>query len=57
MKASAEIELIEMAGRRLRFRVACRDARDAIGSGFHERFIIDQARFLAKLAEKRKSEA
>ena len=53
MKATAAIELLEVAGRKLRFRVACRDERDEIGAGFHERFVIEEARFLAKLAEKR----
>jgi fluoroacetyl-CoA thioesterase len=53
MRATAAIELIEMSGRKLRFKVACRDQRDEIGAGFHERFVIDEARFLAKLAEKR----
>ena len=52
MKATATIELVEMSGRKLRFKVACRDERDEIGAGFHERFVIDQPRFLAKLAEK-----
>ena len=53
MKATAAVELIEVKGRRLRFRVACRDERDEIGAGFHERVVIDQGRFLSKLAEKR----
>ncbi len=54
MRATAEIELVEFDGRRMRFKVACRDARDPIGSGFHERFLIDEAKFLKKLAEKAK---
>ena len=53
MKATAAIELVAMEGRRLRFKVECRDERDAIGAGFHERFVIDQARFLSRLARKR----
>lgn len=52
MTATAEIELVEFDGRRLRFKVACRDERDPIGAGFHERFLIDEAKFLKKLAEK-----
>jgi fluoroacetyl-CoA thioesterase len=55
MRASASIELVELDGRRLRFKVACRDQRDEIGAGFHERFVIDEARFLGKLAEKREA--
>jgi fluoroacetyl-CoA thioesterase len=53
MRASAAVELVAMEGRKLCFKVACRDARDAIGAGFHERFVIDEARFLAKLDQKR----
>jgi len=53
MKATAAIELIERDGRRLRFKVSCRDQHEEIGAGYHERFVIDQKRFLAKLAEKR----
>ena len=52
MKATAAIELIEVRGRKLRFKVACRDARDEIAAGFHERFVIDEARFLERLKEK-----
>ena len=53
MRAAASIELVERDGRKLRFKVSCRDERDEIGAGFHERVVIDGARFLAKLAEKR----
>lgn len=53
MKATAAIELIAMEGRKLRFKVECRDERDAIGAGFHERFVIDKARFLSRLDQKR----
>lgn len=52
MRASAEIELVAFDGRKMRFKIACRDERDAIGAGFHERFLIDEAKFLGKLAEK-----
>jgi fluoroacetyl-CoA thioesterase len=53
MRATASIELVAMDGRKLRFKVECRDERDSIGAGFHERFVIDQARFLSKLDQKR----
>ena len=53
MKATATIELVAMEGRKLRFKVACRDRREAICAGFHERYVIDEARFLAKLDQKR----
>ena len=53
MTASCEVELVEVEGRKLKFKVLCTDAKGPIGEGFHERFIIDIERFLAKLAEKK----
>jgi fluoroacetyl-CoA thioesterase len=53
MKASAAVELVERDGRKLRFKVTCRDERDEICTGYHERVVIDDARFMARLAEKR----
>lgn len=53
MKVTAEVELVEIDGRRLRFRVSCRDEVEPIGEGFHERAIIDHARFMQRLAGKR----
>jgi fluoroacetyl-CoA thioesterase len=52
MTVTAEVELIEIAGRRLRFRVHCRDEAETIGEGFHERTIIDHDRFTARLQRK-----
>jgi fluoroacetyl-CoA thioesterase len=53
MDVTAEIELIEIDGRRLRFKVSCRDDAEPIGEGFHERMIIDHDRFMTRLARKR----
>jgi fluoroacetyl-CoA thioesterase len=52
MRVTADVELIEVEGRRLRFRVSCRDEIDTIGEGFHERTIIDHDRFMARLTRK-----
>jgi fluoroacetyl-CoA thioesterase len=52
MEVTAEIELIETDGRRLRFKVSCRDEAEPIGVGFHERMIVDHDRFMARLARK-----
>jgi fluoroacetyl-CoA thioesterase len=52
MTVTAEIELVEIDGRRLRFKVACRDETDLIGEGFHERAVIDHDRFMQRLASK-----
>jgi fluoroacetyl-CoA thioesterase len=53
MQVTAEVALVAIKGRALRFRVACRDEKEAIGEGFHERTVIDNDRFLARLARKR----
>jgi fluoroacetyl-CoA thioesterase len=50
---TAEVELIEIEGRRLRFKVSCRDDVDVIGAGFHERALVDNARFLARVGAKK----
>lgn len=52
MQVTAEVELVAINDRTLRFKVACRDEKDPIGEGFHERTIIDHARFMARLARK-----
>jgi fluoroacetyl-CoA thioesterase len=52
MIVTAEVELVEITGRTLRFKVACRDEKDPIGEGFHERTVVDHTRFMARLAQK-----
>ena len=52
MHVTAEIELVEIDGRRLRFKASCRDEAEPIGDGFHERMIVDHARFMQRLARK-----
>ncbi len=52
MNVTAEVELVEIDGRRLRFAATCRDEAEVIGEGFHERVIVDYARFLARLTRK-----
>jgi fluoroacetyl-CoA thioesterase len=52
MKVTAQVELVEVKGRTLRFRVDCYDECDLVGSGFHERRVIDTARFMSRVAQK-----
>ncbi len=54
-KVTCESELIEVDRRRLVFYVKVYDEKDLLGEGKHERFIIDNAKFIAKLDEKKKS--
>ena len=52
MTITAEVELVAVDGRKLRFKVLCRDDAEAIGEGVHERAIIDRAKFTKRTAEK-----
>jgi fluoroacetyl-CoA thioesterase len=46
---TCDVELVELDGRKLKFKVACRDDTGPIGEGLHERALIDVKRFLARL--------
>ncbi|HTS40539.1 MAG TPA: thioesterase family protein [Stellaceae bacterium] len=50
----AEAEVIEVNGRRIKFKVSAHDESEEIGNGTHERIVIDLRRFNQKLAEKAK---
>ena len=52
MRVTAEVELIEIRERILRFKVLCRDEQDVIGEGFHERAVIYGPKFRARVAAK-----
>ena len=57
MRVTAEVELVALEGRRLRFKVECRDEVELIGTGFHERAIIDGVKFMERVARKAKPRA
>lgn len=52
MMVTAEIELIGIEGKNLRFTVKCRDGSGLIGEGSHRRAIIDLNRFNQRVKEK-----
>ena len=52
MNVWAEAELTAVEGRKLNFAVAAFDAREQIGGGTHERFIIQTEKFLARVEAK-----
>lgn len=52
LEVVAKVELLEVDGRRLVFRVEAHDGVDIISRGRHERFVIDRARFDAMLEQK-----
>jgi len=49
----ARATLTEVDGRRLVFEVEAHDPVERVGTGVHERFIVDQARFEQRVNEKR----
>jgi fluoroacetyl-CoA thioesterase len=52
MRVRARAELLEVEGRRLVFRVQAWDEVEQIGEATHERFVIDEERFVAKAKAK-----
>lgn len=48
MTVTCESKLIEIDGRRLIFEVTASDGTEVIGKGRHERFIINEEKFLKK---------
>ncbi len=45
-------EVKEIAGRRIQFEILARDEREDIGTGQHERVVVETDRFMEKLAQK-----
>ncbi len=54
LKVRARAELIAVDGRKLTFKIQAWDGVEVVGEASHERFVIDVARFLARVESKRK---
>jgi len=52
-RITAQAEVTKVDGRRIEFRVSARDDREEIGTGTHERMVVDLARLGARLAAKK----
>ena len=52
MTATVRARLAQVDGRKLTFEIEAEDDQEPIGRGMHERFVVDMARFLARIAEK-----
>lgn len=50
---TAEAEVTKLDGRRIEFKVSARDETEVIGTGTHERVVVDLTRLDARLAAKR----
>ena len=47
-----EVEIVMVDGPRVSFAVQVFDEQEAVAEGTHERYVIDKAKFLAKLEDK-----
>jgi len=56
MKVTAEVELVNVAERKLRFKVICRDEADVICEGNHDQFIVDFEKFMARVKRSRSTQ-
>lgn len=54
MKVRVAAELIEVEGRKLVFKIEAWDEVEKIGEASHDRFMIDEAKFMAKVQSKGK---
>jgi fluoroacetyl-CoA thioesterase len=54
MRVHTRAELTAVDGRKLVFKIQAWDALDLIGEADHERFVIDEARFIARVQAKGK---
>jgi predicted thioesterase len=52
MQVRARAELIAIDGRKLKFKVQAWDENELIGEADHDRFVVDEARFIAKVTSK-----
>ncbi len=57
MTVKVDVEVTEVDGRKITFKVSAHDGIDLIGEGRHERVVVAWDRFNAKVAEKAKSAA
>jgi fluoroacetyl-CoA thioesterase len=55
MTVKVDVEVVEVHGRKIVFKVSAHDGMDLIGEGRHERVVVTWDRFNAKVAEKAKA--
>ena len=54
LEITANVELMEVVGKKLVFSVAAHDGIDLISKGRHERFVVNKEKFDAKVNEKKR---
>jgi len=55
MRVTAQVEVVAVEGRSVRFRVEARDERELIGDGTHERVVVNVAKFDERVQRKIKT--
>jgi predicted thioesterase len=53
MNVTAKAELLKIEGKKLTFKVEAFDAKDKVGEGEHERFIVELSKFMARVDSKK----
>lgn len=53
LQVTAEVELIAMEDRKLRFKVVVTDEAEVISEGYHDRFIVHYDKFIDRVNKKR----
>ena len=54
-RVTARAEVVSVEGSKVYFKVEARDEQEVIGAGSHQRVVIDEARFLRRVAAKQES--
>ena len=54
-RVTARAEVVSVEGSKVFFKVEARDEQELIGAGSHQRVVIDEARFLRRVAAKQES--
>jgi len=54
-RVTARAEVVSVEGSKVIFKVEARDEQELIGAGSHQRVVIDEARFLRRVAAKQES--
>lgn len=52
MRVTAQVEVVAVEGRTIRFRVTAHDERELIGDGMHERVVVNVAKFDQRVQRK-----
>jgi fluoroacetyl-CoA thioesterase len=52
-EVTVKVRLVDVQGKRLKFEVEAHDGVDSIATGLHERYVVDAARFVERVQQKK----